>query len=383
MYANVTAMNEGRQVAEEMRRPDDLLGYLSNHPEQASLVAYEVGARGNGLFYQSDVRRPVVNTSHLLLLAEYARRVEAGQLDPDRRVSLDSLGVYALPGAGLGNHEEALAHWQAEDQLSPDSTVALRHAIGALPQFGDPAVADWFMATLGRPEVQSLPERWGLGSSDPPLPGSGVYLSWTEPSPSAAADPTRRYRSMSRAAYTEHAYRRARRLRRDSAFRARTRHRLRRRGSGLSVPDQRRLVRMTYPKGTAADYADLLARGLSGRLGSDSVSSFVRRHLESSVETDSLDAPIAALGTDVGAMPGVISFVGYVRYADDRPPRVAALFLEDLPIGLFYHVLQTSLDKGFQLRLLTDPTFFRNVRTRLSARGAGPRPRHFPRLPPQ
>jgi hypothetical protein len=368
MYANVTAMNEGSRVAESIRRPDDLLGYLADHPERTSLVAYEVGARGNGLFYQSDERRPVVNTSHLLLLAEYARRVETGQMAPDRPVPLDSLDVYALPGAGLSNHREVLAHWRDKGRLRPDSTVALRHVVEAIPRFGDPTAADWLLTALGRVEGQSLPERWGLDRSDPPLPGSGVYLSWIPSLSDGPSDATRRFRSTTRAAYTEHAYRLARRLRRDSAFRARTRQRLRRRGSGLSLPDQRRLAQSTSPKGTAADYADLLARSLHGRLGSDTVSTFVRRQLESPVESDSLDAPIAAIGTDVGALPGVISFVGYVRYADDRPPRVAALFLEDLPMGLFYHVLQTSLDKGLLLRLLTDPDFFRRAKTQLSSR---------------
>jgi len=367
-YANVTAMTDGSRVAESMRQPEDLLGYLSNHPERASLVTYEVGAREDGLFYQSEIQRPVVHTPHLLLLAEYARRVETGQLAPDRRIPLDSLGVFALPGAGLSNHREARAHWRDENRLRPDSTVALRHVIEALPRFGDQAAADWFMAALGRSEVQALPERWDLDDSDPPLPGSGLYLSWIEPAPSETTEPKRRSRSTSRAAYSEQAYRLARRLRRDSAFRDRERRRLRRRGSGLSLPDQSRLARRTYPSGTAADYADLLARTLRGRLRSDAVSSFVRRQIESSVEIDSLNTSLTAVGTEVGAVPGVISFVGYVRYPDDRPPRVAALFLEDLPIGLFYHLVQTSLDKGFLLRLLTDPDFVRRVKTQLSAR---------------
>jgi hypothetical protein len=93
--------------------------------------------------------------------------------------------------------------------------------------------------------------------------------------------------------------------------------------------------------------------------------------MESPIETDSLDAPVEALGTHVGATPGMISFVGYVRYSTDRPPRLAVLFLEGLPIGLFYHLLQTSLDKGFQLRLLSDPEFFEKVEKTLSQNGDG------------
>jgi hypothetical protein len=40
--------------------------------------------------------------------------------------------------------------------------------------------------------------------------------------------------------------------------------------------------------------------------------------------------------------------------------------MEDVPIGLFYHLMQTGLDRGFYLQLLTDDTFFQTVRTQLS-----------------
>ena len=369
MYANVAAMNEGRQAAEKIRRPEDLLGYLAAHPEQASLVAYELGAREEGIFFQPTVQRPMVKTDHLLLMAEYARRVEAGRLAPGRRVPLDSLAMYALPGAGLSNHRRTLSHWRKDDLLRPDSTVALRHLIEAIPQFGDEAAADWFMTALGRSQVRVLADRWGLHDSEQPLPSAGIHLSWRARWESEALTAgTKEEPFSSREAYADRVYRLVRILRRDSSFRRKEKRRLRRRGSGLSVRDQRVLAQRTYPEGTAADYADLLARLLNGTLGSDSVSQCVQHQIESSVNTDSLDAPIAAVGMEAGATPGIISFVGYVRYVDDRPPRVVSLLLEGLPIAVFYHLVQTSLDKGFQLRLLSDPAFFRTVRARLSAR---------------
>lgn len=366
MYANVAAMNEGKEVAETMRRPEDLLSYLSSHPEKASLVAYDVGAKEEGIFYRSAVQRPLVNTSHLLLLAEYARRVETGQLDPSRRVPLDSVAIYALPGAGLSNHEEAVAHWRTTNEGRQDSTVALRQVVEAIAQFRDEAAADWFLTALGRSQVQSLPSRWGLERSEQPLPSSGIYLSWTTSAQGVSVGAAVDFDSWSREAYADRVYRLVRRLRRDSSFRERERRQLRQRGSGLSIREQRALAQATYANGTAADYATLLARSVEGDLGSTSVANFVQRQIESPIERDSLDAPIEALGTHVGAMPGIISFVGYIRYSTDRPPRVVSLFLEGLPIGLFYHVVQTSLDKGFQLRLLTDPDFFRRVQERLS-----------------
>lgn len=368
MYDNATAMNEGGAVAEDLRRPEDLLGYIAAHPDQASLATYEVGARAEGLFFRARVRRPVVNTSHLLLLAEYARRVEAGHVTPSRPVPLDTLATYALPGAGQDQHEEARARWRREGFVE-EGRVALRHVVDAVAGFGDPAAADWLMATLGRSRVATMPRRWGLADSDPPMPNSGLYLSWSHHAQTTSvAARLEAYRDQSRTAYADRVYRLARTLRRDSSFRRAERKRLRRRGTALSLRDQRALARATYPAGTAADYADFLGRLL--RDSSSAAARFVTRQIETVVENDSTRTAIASIGTHTGAMPGLISFVGYVRFAGDRPPRVATLFLEGLPMGVFYHLVQTGLDKGFQLRLLSDPAFFRRVRERLAGSAA-------------
>ncbi|MFB6249118.1 MAG: serine hydrolase [Salinibacter sp.] len=374
MYANMTAMNEGRQAAEQMRRPEDLLDYLAAHPEQASLVAYEVGARAKGIFFQPAVRRPIVKTDHLLLLTEYARQIRTGRLAPQHPVPLDSLSVFALPGAGRDNHKGAVAHWNAENDIRSDSTVALREVVRAIGEHGDTAAADWLMMKLGRAQLQALPQRWGLSNSSAPVPTSGVHISWSTPPPkgTTASQPVRYYRSMSRESYTDRVYRLTRALRRETSFRRQERRQLRRRGSGLSVRTQRALAEITYPKGTSADYAGLLARSLDGTLGSRRVETFLHRQIETSLPSESAETSIRALGTHGGAVPGIISLVGYTRFEGEKAPRVCAFFLEGLPIGLFYHLVQTSLDKGFLLRVLSDPNFYQRVRTRLGEQKGPP-----------
>ena len=66
-------------------------------------------------------------------------------------------------------------------------------------------------------------------------------------------------------------------------------------------------------------------------------------------------------------MPGVISFAGLAHYADGRPPRVVVLSMEEIPLAVFYHLLQSGLDQGLALRLLGDHAFFEATRTRLMA----------------
>lgn len=365
MFDNMAAMGEGGDLAQEIRYPEDLLAYLEAHPEHVSLVAYDVGAEAEGIAFQADRPHPAVNVPHLLLLAEYARRVEADSLNPDRRVPVADVAHYALPGAGAGRHEQALDHWREADYIDADSTVALRHVVDAIARFGDGAAADWLIDAFGREAVEALPERFGLAASEPPLPVSGTHLSWnnhtaTAPVPERLA----RYADMPRAAYADRVYRLASALREDADFRRREHERLDERGTDLSIRHQRALAQTTYPRGTAAAYTALIERIARGTLHSDSVSTFLQRRIEQAVESDSIQTGFTAIGSKAGALPGVVSFVGYVRRADG-PPRVMALFMEELPIGLFYHLMQTGLDTGFQLQLLTDDGFFERVRTRL------------------
>jgi hypothetical protein len=68
----------------------------------------------------------------------------------------------------------------------------------------------------------------------------------------------------------------------------------------------------------------------------------------------------------------VLSFVGYARYADGRSPRVVVLLMDNLPIAVMYHLLQTGIDKGFQLQLLGDDAYLQHVREVLADTSAAP-----------
>lgn len=373
MYENLGAMNEGQRVAEQMPQPSDLLEYIAAHPEKVSLVAYEVGARDEGIFYGPDRGRPVVRVPNLLLLAEYARQVETGELAPSDRVPLDSLRMYALPGTGQSRHEQALTKWDEDDQIASDSTIALAQVVQVMVEYGDPAATDWMMIRLGRETVQELPRRWELPSSDPPVPQTGLYLQWEEDETGSHTHDGNRD-SLSRTQWTDSAYRHVQALRRDSSYRNTVRNRLEREGLGLSVRDQKRLARTTYPQGTAREYADLAARMADQTVDGPQSNRTMWNHLKSDIGADSIQAPITALATQVGAMPGLISFVGMAHIDSSQAPRVSVLLFEDLPIGLFYHIVQTDLDKGLQLRLVSDPAFFERARTALSADTTSPSP---------
>ena len=355
MADNVGAMGEGAAQAEQLRYPRDLVDYLAAHPERASLVAYDVGAPEAGVWYRADERRPVVRLAQIRLLAAYIRERAAGRLDTTRRVPLDSVARYAMPGAAAQSFAETRRRWAERGALRPDSTVALPTVARAAFRHNAPAAVDALLAALGRAAVAEPAPELPEGATAVPRPRSGLQLSWMHASGDTIAAPVDR------------AYQMVARLRADTSFRRRQYERLSTRGSGLTLRQQRARGAQSLPRGTAGGYARLFGRLAAGTLGTPARADRMEALLERPVPNDSLGLSVHTVAGLGGALPGVLSLAGYARRSDGRPPRVVVLLLEDLPMGVFYHLLQTGLDKGFQLRLFGDDAFFEQVRRRLRA----------------
>lgn len=367
MYDNMTAMNEGAELADQIRFPEDLVGYIAEHPGSVSLVAYDVDEEAGGIYFRPDQPRTISGVSALTVLSTYAHQVESGELDPEVRLPLDSVVVYALPNAGAAAHERARSLAFDAGEVDADSSVALRDLATWVATRNDHAATDWFIQQLGREEIAATAVRLGLEDSDPPLPTSGLFLSWRRGADEASpSEHLLALEALPRSAYADTVYALTSRLARDVTFAKQERARLEERGPELTLREQRALAKTTYPKATTRDYAQLMERvAMTEPDGDEPEARFLREKIERRVDSDSLAVTVEAVGSKGGAMPGLLSLVGYAYPTDGGPPRVAALFIEDLPMAVFYHLAQTGMDKGFLIQLLGDDEFFANARRAL------------------
>lgn len=366
MYDNMRAMNEGAELADEIRFPEDLLDYIAEHPESVSLVAYEVGDEAGGIHFQAEQIRAAAGVPALIVLSAYARQVEAGRLDPEERIPIDSVADYALPNAGAQAHERALSLAVENDEINADSTVALRHVAAWAAQRNDSAAGDWLIERLGREALADAATQLGFEESTPPLPTSGLFLSWNRHTGQTAPDALAALPEATSEAYADTVYALSGRIARDTTFARQERQRLEARGPELTLREQRAFAKATYPRATANEYARLMEHVATAESDSgEAASLFLREQIEHQVNLDSLAVTVKAVGSKGGAMPGLLSLVGYAHPSGDGPPRVAALFIEDLPMAVFYHLAQTGMDKGFHLQLLGDDDFFEQVRATL------------------
>jgi hypothetical protein len=381
-------MTEGSEEARRIESPEDLTAYLSRHPASVSLAVISgTGTVQHG--HRAEAKQPLYRLPHMLLLAAAMERMHDARLDSTEQVPLEEIEAFALPGLTGEAYEEMVDSLRAQNQVRGDA-LPLAAVVRGMVTYQSAAAADWLMTRLGREVVDGLPEAYGLTQSDAPRPVSGTYVTWIRER-NASADSLRIEPSLGMApeAYADTVWAAASQLAADASFRETTAASLAERGTGLSVIQQRELAAVTFPAGTALDYARLLAQIYAGGPiapeGGTASGGSGWRDMQALIETplrqmaapavseriDSLAAVgglrsadpsrTVALANVAGAYPGLLTLGGYARSAahttsspDASQVRIVVLMMHDLPVAVFYQLAQTGIDKGLFLQLLAD-----------------------------
>lgn len=353
MFANMGALSEGKALAEAMQSPDDVVAYLRQYPDQASLVAFDLDTEGKGIAWQAQETRATAGLMKLQLLDAYVRQTKVGDLDSTETVAWQEWERFYLPGADQGYLQRRQTEWAG-------GPVALQTLMDAALNEGDPISTDVVFDRLVReqPIDSVFVSREGIAA---PLPLGGIFLSWNNHTLEAPLeDRVASYAGMDAIHYSSLVVDLMNEYTTNAAFQDLERE-LRTDGyAAIRLVDQRALALHTFPKGSAQAYANYVAE----LVDSTSASAF-REHWFHDVSEGGGQALFQAWGSVTGSFPGMFSFVGYAE-REGKPPRVVVLLLEDVPLAVYYHLTQTSLDKGVPLLLLADDDFFERTRRALS-----------------
>ena len=353
----------GSPVQAQDTGAEAILNVLAESPHNVSLVVYSLDDPENGLYHNANVMRPLATTVKILVLAEYARRVADGMLDPEELVPLDSVETYYFPGTDRGAHAQVVTALRNAGRLENDE-LTISEIADAMIRFNDNAAADYLMLRFGREAMDALPERLDLRYADPPVPISGIYLNWDFPY-NIVDDPTNLPGQDD-----DRAWMLSRRMRSGESF-----------SDDMSAWMGGMSTRMSYselsaaalsfPAGSARAYAGLMARVFRGELISEQASAIMLNILDYEMDDPSIQVQFAQLlATRSGSLAGILTGAYAVdlkpQYVDghDPPPTVVALFVENLPGDVFDQLMSTTL-LDFEMSLLNDPEFVEITRERL------------------
>ncbi|MEO1288328.1 MAG: serine hydrolase [Chloroflexota bacterium] len=148
---------------------DDPTTFIEENPDSVSVVCVQ----GDEVLVEHLADEPLTlaSTSKMIILAEYARQVAFGNLDPDAEIALDDVELYHIAGTDGGAHEQWLS------TLDPDAeTVTMSQIVDGMMIFSTNSGADYVLAQLDDAGFTELYDLLDMQNTDLPSSFLGNLL---------------------------------------------------------------------------------------------------------------------------------------------------------------------------------------------------------------
>ncbi|MBN2005760.1 MAG: serine hydrolase [Anaerolineae bacterium] len=310
------------------QRKRELAEYIRANPDSAAVVAYTVDAQGNPVndgsevFYNADTPLVLASTMKSVILAAYEDAVERNELDPNERIPIADLEKYYLPRTDGGAHTAGLAALKlavdadgfAQDQTA---TITLDDIAGIMIHNSGNAETDYLMARLGAERIAATVSAAGLEHHTPFHTLLGITLVMFNHE-GALTDAAQRQALINEVALGDFTTleKLADLYLHDSGWRAAQIAYMKSEAFTAAAAemgwDGQVASSLLLPKGTAREYAHLMAQIAGGQLISPAVSARIQQKLESTPADD----PMRLLfhrryGAKDGVTGGVLTLVSY------------------------------------------------------------------------
>lgn len=341
VFENRTALAEGSEFVPQTYSLSGLNGFIAEHPEFASVYSLHASQTDSNIDWQSEQLRVMGSISHLQLLIAYAKQVDDGAMDPDRLVSWSQIDRFHISGI-----QQSI--FDANRRKRVLSGIALRNVVDLALIKNDEAAADFLYFFLSPDSVKATNSNH-LGYMEPFVPWSGYYISkQTALSEHVSSSPKELA-----LLFAENPNFRKNVL---DAFEG---------GLNRSFFEERALYG-GLPKAKPKDLVALLKQALKGQLINNSISALVIEHLERAPESQSMSHELARYGALFDTRLGQLSGIDFGTSAFTNDTYIQAVFFDQLPIGMWFHMSSNYMNQDFQQRLIWDPFLRQNLRDSLA-----------------
>lgn len=364
VYDNREAMREGMESVEQVQTADGLIAFLASHPDKVSVVSYEPQRRDEGLFYRAEEKRVMGASGNLILMTAYQRHVEQGRLTPDSLVAFSDIASYDLPGVEGYRIDRARNMAEERDWLD-DGRIALDHLSALMVELNSLAVADYLYDLLGHEAILRATEA-APGSIEPPLPFSGLHLTLS-PAVNRADFKThfQELQALDDQTFRDRVLERFSRYHDDEEFRQQVRGITTGERLGLGFTEHRAMYQL-FPKAEPMALARLMEQISQGTLISESASQRLADVLRWPAEGRIVEREFEDYGALFDYRMSMLNGVDFGTTLRSGQDRVQAVFLEDLPIGLWMHMSSSFLNQEFQKQLIYDDRLYESARRELA-----------------
>lgn len=349
-------------VPEEAR---PALQRLLDAPETVGLAAYQLGYEANGVYHNADVPMPLASVVKVIDLIAYAQGANDGRFNPGEWIPLSEIERYYLPGTDLSSHRLALQDLEERNLIAYDPPATPMEEIPWLMmRFSSNAATDYLHMAIGQQTIEETAVALGLTTQTAPCPFVGQFLAMSNHERPGSDRQAIEGFIANPAAYGEEVIRLTELFASDAAFRE---EEIALRGRSPSLPVQSYFSENLNAKGSAGEYANLMARIFNNGLNSGYINIVVRRNLEWPILLPENQELFTTVGYKNGAFPGILTTVYYAQRIEDGGRVVVALFYRQLPETLYRDWRRNLPHDALAHWLLADPQAIPTVKALLGS----------------
>lgn len=356
LMENSEDIQEGQEWVAKTQSLKGLTEYIGQQPERVSVASIAINNPDSSILYNEHAPRTMGILSNIFTVIEYARQVEAGELDPNEQVSLSEVDHFQLPYMDASNHGTAVDQLEEREKISDQNTVALSDLVQVSVEFNDLAASDYLYFRFGRVQLDSLMSRLNMEETESPLPFSGLYvLMKPELYDMEAQQRMDTLSAMERASFDSLAIATAEKIAENEAYREQV-FSLFRQDEGLGIPFamQRDLLDF-FPKTTAFEMAHLMKSIQQEELISAAVSRRIKEIMSWPLKSSRLRSDFSSYGAYYDSRLGLVNGIDFGASTYSKEPFAQAVFFDDLQLAFWFHMSSNLIHQDFEQRLIWDP----------------------------
>ncbi|RNB87283.1 hypothetical protein EDM56_16570 [Brevibacillus fluminis] len=125
---------------------DPIANFLKENPDRSSMYLIRNGNKV--IDYHSNRAMTLASTSKLIIALEFAKQAAQGKINSSKKVSLDDLALFYVPGTDGGAHEAWLKDIQAR-QVVQNGKVSLQEVAKGMIKYSSNANSEYLLMLLG------------------------------------------------------------------------------------------------------------------------------------------------------------------------------------------------------------------------------------------
>lgn len=362
-FDNREAMIEGNEWVHKTNSLKGLSEYMGANPEHASVASIVISNPDSSIYFRENTPRTMGTTSNIFILIAYSMKIESGELNENEPILWEDISRFQLPGIDESVHNEAYRAADNRGWIDVNEAISMNHALKLLAEFNPISLSDYLWWNISPEMWIEIPEAFNLENTEMPLPFSGLYIAISPGiQESTNQEILDQNKSLPESEWREKVTNFSDQYANNSDRRDFITSYINRNRLGNTFIEERDAM-ILFPKTTAREITSVLQTIVSNQFTDEKVSERIKNYLRWPMERQSgIERDFEDYGSLYENRMGLLAGIDFGVSAYTGDTTVQALFLDQLPIGFWFHASGGHMHQDLMQRLIFDPAMIEQMK---------------------